>query len=98
MNKPIRNAAPSTDEITRGSLPGSRKIYLSGVPFREAPLSGGDLPVRLYDKSGPYTDNNVPMDIQRGLAQVRRHWNLPRGDVVEYAGRNRRPEDDGLKP
>jgi len=98
MNKPIRNAAPSNDEITRGSLPGSRKIYLSGVPFREVPLSGGEPPVRLYDTSGPYTDSNVAIDIQKGLAPVRRDWIIARGDVEEYAGRNRRPEDDGLKP
>src|SRR5256714_8670933 len=98
MNKPIRNAAPSNDEITRGSLPGSRKIYLSGVPFREVPLSGGEPPVRLYDTSGPYTDNNVAIDIQKGLSPVRRDWIIARGDVEEYAGRNRRPEDDGLKP
>src|SRR5258705_9026903 len=98
MNKPIRNAAPSNDEITRGSLPGSRKIYLNGVPFREVPLSGGEPPVQLYDTSGPYTDNNVAIDIQKGLAPVRRDWIIARGDVEEYAGRNRRPEDDGLKP
>src|SRR5712675_168748 len=98
MNKPIRNAAPSNDEITRGSLPGSRKIYLSGVPFREVPLSGGEPPVRLYDTSGPYTDDNIGIDIQRGLAPVRRDWIIARGDVEEYEGRIRRPEDDGLKP
>ena len=50
MNKPIRNAAPSNDEITRGSLPGSRKIYLSGVPFREVPLSGE--PADVHDLQG----------------------------------------------
>jgi phosphomethylpyrimidine synthase len=98
MNKPIRNAAPSNDEITRGSLPGSRKIYLSGVPFREVPLSGGEPPVRLYDTSGPYTDNNVAIDIAKGLSPVRRDWIIARGDVEEYSGRSRRPEDDGLKP
>jgi phosphomethylpyrimidine synthase len=77
---------------------GAPKADGSGVPFREVPLSGGEPPVRLYDTSGPYTDNNVAIDIQRGLAPVRRDWILERGDVEEYAGRNRRPEDDGLKP
>src|SRR4051812_47075906 len=97
MNKQIRNAAPTNDQITRGALPGSRKIYLDGVPFREVALSGGEPPVRLYDTSGPYTDNNVKIDIQKGLAPVRRDWILARGDVEEYEGRHRRPEDDGLK-
>src|SRR5260370_40300270 len=98
MKNPIRNAAPSNDEITRGSLPGSRKIYLSGVPFREVPLSGGEPPVRLYDTSGPYTDDSVAIDIEKGLGARRREWILARGDVEEYEGRARKPEDDGLKP
>jgi phosphomethylpyrimidine synthase len=102
MNKQIRNAAPANDQITRGALPGSRKIYLGGnglrVPFREVPLSGGEPPVRLYDTSGPYTDNDATLDIQKGLAPLRRDWILARGDVEEYTGRERRPEDDGLRP
>ena len=97
MNKQIRNAAPTNDQITRGALPGSRKTYVEGVPFREVPLSGGEPPVRLYDTSGPYTDGNVKIDIQKGLAPVRREWILARGDVEEYEGRLRRPEDDGLR-
>ena len=102
MNKQIRNAAPSNDSITRGALPGSRKVYVDvggkGVPFREVGLSGGEPPVRLYDTSGPYTDGSASIDIARGLAPLRREWILARGDVEEYDGRQRRPEDDGLKP
>ncbi len=97
MNKPVLNAAPSNDTITRGSLPGSRKIYVDGVPFREVGLSGGEPPVRLYDTSGPYTDENVAIDIDKGLRPVRRDWILARGDVEEYVGRVRKPEDDGLQ-
>ena len=94
MNKPILDKSLS---ITRGALPGSRKLMIDGVPFREVPLSGGEPPVRLYDTSGPYTDDSVAIDIDRGLAARRREWILARGDVEEYAGRTRRPEDDGLK-
>ena len=95
MNKPILN--PKTMEITRGALPGSRKLYIDGVPFREVPLSGGEAPVRLYDTSGPYTDDTVWIDIEKGLGARRRDWILARGDVEEYEGRSRKPEDDGLK-
>src|ERR1043166_8245292 len=98
MNKQIRNAAPTNDQITRGALPGSRKIYVEGVPFREVALSGGEPPIKLYDMSGPYTDKSVKIDIQKGLSSVRREWILARGDVAEYEGRTRRPEGDGLKP
>ena len=62
------------------------------------PLSGGEAPVRLYDTSGPYTDDSVEINIDKGLASLRRDWILARGDVEEYVGRPRKPEDDGLKP
>ena len=95
MNKPILNA--KAVEITRGALPGSKKLMLDGVPFREVALSGGEAPVRLYDTSGPYTDDSVEIDIKKGLAARRREWILARGDVEEYEGRARKPEDDGLR-
>jgi phosphomethylpyrimidine synthase len=94
MNKPILDKSIS---ITRGPLPGSRKLMLGGVPFREVPLSGGEPPVRLYDTSGPYTDDSADIDIDKGLGGLRRGWIAGRGDVHEYAGRERKPEDDGLK-
>ncbi|HEX4159743.1 MAG TPA: phosphomethylpyrimidine synthase ThiC [Rhizomicrobium sp.] len=98
MNKPILNPRPVTNEVvTRGSLPGSRKVYLDGVPFREVALSGGEPPVRLYDTSGPYTDEAADIDIEQGLPSRRREWILARGDVEEYEGRARKPEDDGLR-
>ncbi len=95
MNKPILN--PSSVSITRGPLPGSRKVKIDGVPFREVALSGGEAPIRLYDTSGPYTDESAAIDIGKGLGGARRDWILARGDVEEYDGRNRKPEDDGLK-
>ena len=95
MNKPILDKSLS---ITRGALPGSNKLMVGGVPFREVKLSGGEAPVRLYDTSGPYTDDSATIDIEKGLAARRREWILARGDVEEYEGRARKPEDDGLKP
>src|SRR5258708_31759515 len=94
MNKPILDKSLS---IARGALPGSRKLIVGGVPFREVPLSGGEAPVRLYDTSGPYTDDSVAIDIEKVLAARRRDWIMARGDVEEYVGRDRKPEDDGLK-
>ena len=96
MNKPILNSKTVT-EITRGPLPGSKKVFVDGVPFREVALSGGEAPMRLYDTSGPYTDESVKIDIEKGLAARRRDWIVARGDVEEYEGRERQPEDDGLK-
>src|SRR6185437_16251149 len=96
MNKPILNSKTVTD-VTRGPLPGSKKVFVDGVPFREVALSGGEAPVRLYDTSGPYTDESVAIDIEKGLKARRRDWILARGDVEEYQGRARKPEDDGLR-
>jgi phosphomethylpyrimidine synthase len=98
MNKPLLNPRPVTNDIvTRGALPGSQKVYVDGVPFREVPLSGGEPAMRLYDTSGPYTDEAATIDIGRGLLPKRHDWIRARGDVEEYEGRARRPEDDGLK-
>ncbi len=100
MNKPIVNAKAVTS-VTRGALPGSKKVFVAvdnmRVPFREVALSGGEAPVRLYDTSGPYTDDGAAVDIDKGLAATRRAWILARGDVEEYDGRARQPEDDGLR-
>jgi phosphomethylpyrimidine synthase len=98
MNQSVRNPKPVTnDVVTRGPLPGSRKVHVGAVPFREVALSGGEAPIRLYDTSGPYTDETRSVDIEKGLAALRRDWILARGDVEEYDGRARRHEDDGLK-
>jgi phosphomethylpyrimidine synthase len=53
--------------------------------------------IRVYDTSGPYTDPAIPTDIYKGLAPLRRHWILERGDVEEYEGRVIQPVDNGLK-
>ena len=95
MNKPILN--PKSIGISRGALPGSRKLLVDGVPFREVALSGGEPPLRLYDTSGPYTDDSATIDIEKGLPARRREGILARGDVEEYEGRSRKPADDGLK-
>ena len=98
MNKPVTSPKNVTNDIvTRGSLPGSRKTFVDGVPFREVALSGGEAPVRLYDTTGPYTDDNVGIDIKQGLRARRADWIVGRGDVEAYEGRARKPQDDGLR-
>src|SRR5258705_6907079 len=69
-----------------------------GVMLGDEPRWGAETSVRLYDTSGPYPADAVAIDIEKGLAARRREWILARGDVEEYVGRDRKPEDDGLKP
>ena len=77
-------------------LPGSRKVYVSGpggicVPMREIQLrpteglngcAEDNLPVRVYDTSGPYTDPAAEIDLRRGLPELREPWILARGDYA----------------
>ena len=92
--------------VTTGPIRGSRKIHVAvpgnpqvRVAMREIDLepSSGEPPVRVYDTSGPYTDPTARIDIAAGLPLLRREWQLARGDVEDYAAREVRPEDNGLK-
>ena len=96
---------PAPDTVTTGPIGGSRKIYATPashpglrVPFREIVLSDPrELPVRVYDPSGPYTDTGACIDLRQGLPAIREPWIARRGfDVV--AGRALRPEDNGNLP
>jgi phosphomethylpyrimidine synthase len=91
-------------QVTTGSIPGSRKIYVAGerhkdlrVPFREVALhpSANEPPVKLYDPSGPYTDETFKVDIMKGAPRTRDQWVLARGDVESYEGRPVKAEDNG---
>ena len=91
-------------QVTTGSIPGSRKIYVAGerhpdlrVPFREVALhpSANEAPVKLYDPSGPYTDETFRVDIMKGAPRTRDQWVLARGDVESYEGRPVKAEDNG---
>lgn len=82
--------------ITRSPFPNSKKIYVEGkihpinVAMREIQLSPTklskgtleeNLPVTIYDTSGPYTDENSEIDIEKGLPRIREQWILDRNDV-----------------
>ncbi|GEB53151.1 MULTISPECIES: phosphomethylpyrimidine synthase ThiC [Streptomyces] len=97
-----QDARTSAATTTTDGAIGSHKDYLEGarpdirVPVRRVHLTNGR-DVTLYDTSGPYTDPAVTTDVRRGLAPLRENWIIQRGDTEEYAGRELRPEDDGLK-
>ncbi|HOW95641.1 MAG TPA: phosphomethylpyrimidine synthase ThiC, partial [Mycolicibacterium fallax] len=58
--------------VTTGPIAGSTKVYreVDGlrVPFRRVHLTNGEH-LDLYDTSGPYTDDTVEIDLDRGLAR-----------------------------
>ncbi|HET9415509.1 MAG TPA: phosphomethylpyrimidine synthase ThiC [Pseudolabrys sp.] len=104
MNKPVTGADLVIPKVTTGSLPASRKVYSRPeaapelrVPIREISLdaSSGEPPLPVYDTTGPYTDPNVTIDVEKGLARNRIAWVKERGGVEEYEGRPIQPVDNG---
>ncbi len=104
MNRITRSKDLMIPKVTTGPIAGSRKVYAAPqeypdlqVPFREIALStaSGEAPLRVYDPSGPYTDGDAMIDVEKGLAPLRAAWVHDRGGVTAYAGRQIRPEDNG---
>jgi phosphomethylpyrimidine synthase len=104
MNKPVSPADLITPKVTTGPIVGSRKVYTTPdaapdlrVPLREIALdpSANEPPVRVYDASGIYTDDNAGIDVERGLKRARVEWVRERGGVEEYDGRPIKPVDNG---
>ncbi|MDR2875790.1 MAG: phosphomethylpyrimidine synthase ThiC [Methylobacillus sp.] len=99
-NPKFLNSAAELDEAATRPFPKSRKVYVTGsrpdirVPFREISLSDTpsafgaekNLPVMVYDTSGPYTDPAVRIDIRNGLPALRAKWIEERGDTELLAG------------
>ncbi len=90
----LRAQTERLSQDVTGPLPGSRKIYMPGsrpdvrVGLREieqtpSSASFGDAsnpPLPVYDTSGPYTDPEIAIDIQAGLAPLREKWIRERDD------------------
>ncbi|MGB8901888.1 MAG: phosphomethylpyrimidine synthase ThiC, partial [Methylocella sp.] len=101
LDKP-QNLVPRS--VTCGPLPGSKKIYHHprgradiAVPFREIALdpSANEPPVRVYDPSGLYTQDDVAIDLSQGLPPIRAPWLVARQGLETYQGRAVRSEDNG---
>ena len=85
----------TVDSSSVQPFPGSKKIFVQGsqadiqVPMREIELTDTvtakgtekNLPVRVYDTSGPYSDPSITIDIRQGLGSVRSSWIDARDDT-----------------
>jgi phosphomethylpyrimidine synthase len=89
------------DALSTQPFPASSKVYIQGsrpdiqVAMREISLSPTklrndkleeNLPVRVYDTSGPYTDPNIEIDVRQGLSPVRQTWIEERDDTELLGG------------
>ncbi len=115
MKTPAANngnpAAINGNASATSADPAARKVYVTGsrpdlrVPLREITLAEPNPPVHLYDTSGPYTDPDVTIDLEKGLERRRLAWILERDDVEELPaptskyrrGRESDPKLDALR-
>jgi phosphomethylpyrimidine synthase len=104
MNKHLAESDLATPKVTTGPITGSRKVYSAPeaapdlkVPLREVALdpSSGEPPVPIYDPSGPYSDPDATIDVEKGLLRLRTAWVRERGGVEDYQGRDIKPVDNG---
>ena len=89
-----------TSSVKIDSYPASEKIYVEGsrpdikVPMRKITLSDTPVhfgtekngPLYVYDTSGVYTDPAVEIDLQKGLAPLRKAWIAERNDTIDLTG------------
>ncbi len=85
-----RNPLPASRKIY---VPG--KVHDIKVAMREIELTDTvhnyngsnkvekNIPINVYDTSGPFTDPNISIDLKKGLPRLREEWILNRGDVEE---------------
>ncbi|MGL1933759.1 MAG: phosphomethylpyrimidine synthase ThiC [Fibrobacterales bacterium] len=91
---------PGEETITRHQFPNSRKVYVDGtiypikVGMREITVTdekienwdGEKSSIAVYDTSGVFTDENVEIDVRKGIPALRQQWILDRDDVEELDG------------
>ncbi|MEP6947082.1 MAG: phosphomethylpyrimidine synthase ThiC, partial [Acidobacteriota bacterium] len=100
----VETVSVTNTHARNGSTQADASTIILRVPFREIALSQSkdfdgalqdNLPVRVYDTSGVWTDPKAKCDVREGLPALRRDWIVGRGDVEEYEGREILPQDNG---
>ena len=83
---------------------GMREISLTDTLVsgeKESAVYEKNQPLCVYDTSGFYTDNNVEIDVHKGIPRLRDEWIEARGDVENLSGKSssysqQRLADEGL--
>lgn len=94
--------SPTELNLQYPPLPNSAKRYTPGrlypdiqVPFREITQTNTvfedntekeNPPIAIYDTSGPYTDPNAAINIEKGLPEIRKPWIQHRNDTDALPG------------
>lgn len=94
----ITRTSELSEEVTK-AFPRSKKIFVSGsihnvrvgmreVECSDTPTSFGaekNPPIPIYDTSGPLTDPNASIDLNKGLPTIRKDWIETRADTETLA-------------
>ena len=92
--EPVADRISRLEPDSAVCYPNSQKVYVQGsradlqVPMREISLTATvtatgtekNPPLRVYDTSGPYSDQTATIDLQRGLPPLREAWIAQRND------------------
>jgi len=95
----LQRTAQLSEAVTQ-PFPQSKKIYVEGsrpdirVPMREISLSDThttdipepNLPITVYDTSGPFGDPDVSVDLMKGMPDIRSGWIAERNDTEQLEG------------
>ena len=95
----LHRTAKLSEAVTQ-PFPQSKKIYIEGsrpdirVPMREISLSDThtteqpepNLPITVYDTSGPFGDPALDVDLMKGMPDVRSGWIAEREDTEQLEG------------
>lgn len=60
-----------------------REIQLSDTYDKLTGNKEINTPVFVYDTSGPFTDENINVDIMKGISEIRKKWITDRNDTIE---------------
>ena len=100
LNNDYGDNYPNSKIFVTGSRPDIR------VPMREIELTKTkksnqsiqeNPSVLVYDTSGPATDPNFEINLEKGLPKLRKNWITERDDIEEYVARGFQSGDDGLR-
>ncbi|NOR52139.1 MAG: phosphomethylpyrimidine synthase ThiC, partial [Gammaproteobacteria bacterium] len=95
----LQRTAKLSEAVTQ-PFPQSKKIYIEGsrpdirVPMREISMSDThttdipepNLPITVYDTSGPFGDPDVTVDLMKGMPDIRSGWISERNDTEQLEG------------
>ena len=97
-----QDKTPNQEVLSREPFPNSKKVYVEGklhpikVAMREITLTDTNhsqlgkieknLPITVYDTSGPFTDPTKQIDVNQGIERIRETWITDRADVEKLSG------------